>query len=181
LTLSASKCGELKPVRLSHFCTVASLTTAAQYWLGRHLNLDRHILHLHQLPLVRVVEFLRTHKKNHPFRNLGTSVFLGAAPLEFEKSERRPISSGRKSKHLQCPVLDCRKRYEVRAHFLDHLRKHTAYRDLTDEDWDEMMSAGEFCGPAATTHPIAPASAPTAPARTLMPRAQHNPKRSRDE
>jgi hypothetical protein len=117
--------------------------------------------------------------RHHKFRDLGTSVFLGAKLLDFTKSEKRLTTSGKKKKDLQCPAPKCGKRLRARTDFLVHLYKHPEFKFLGEKTWDKMMSEGEFYLPAPSPHLLAPTTALSATGHTLQHIEQTDSKRAR--
>ena len=110
-------------------------------WLQRAFPLDRELLLLHQQPLVHVLSFLREPHGRHEYRNLAESVFVAAKALDFEHSEHRLASSGKKAaKRVKCPVLDCPSRLKSAEKLIVHMRMHPHLAALSAAEWDELMT-----------------------------------------
>lgn len=137
---------------------------------------------MHQCALLHVLRFLRTPHPHGHFRSLVDNVFVCAKPLEFAQSEAHLASSGKaRPKRTKCPVLDCPAKFKLPEKLLLHLHEHPHLRQLTAEQWDEMMTYG------ADSHrlslALAPAPAPLAATKKEEP-ADEKPvliKRPRDE
>lgn len=103
--------------------------------------LEQLLIDLHQQPLVTVLQFLHGPHGHGTFRNLAENVFVGAKPLDFERSGRRLASSGKAAaKYVKCPMVGCASRFKSNAKLLGHMQVHPDLKRLTIEQWDDLMN-----------------------------------------